>query len=248
MSEQDKPPATCDSCGDPLDVDGDRSYHICAVCAESGCFPGTTRNPSPLIEVDAPGEKDFDWKALAERRKEDIDGLVTMTHNLEAQLAEERAKGERCDSTICQCRDIPGACDTCFWRPVKGDGSEEHPFIDQFSGKAFARKDYAGREFSFGICERDDGYEITVIPVREGPTRYYRLNPDGTIDDLARLAEPAQAAPDATALREAADRAVAWHGYDASEREQKGYNPDYVPIWEQELRAVIMRSEPRKGD
>lgn len=65
---------------------------------------------------------------------------------------------------------------------------EERPFVDQFVGKAFARKDYAGREFSFGVCERDEGYEITVIPAREGPTRHYRLNPDGTIDDLARAA------------------------------------------------------------
>lgn len=43
-------PATCDSCGDPLDVDGDRSYRICAVCAESGCFPGTTRKPAQSLD------------------------------------------------------------------------------------------------------------------------------------------------------------------------------------------------------
>lgn len=49
-------PATCDSCGDPLDVDGDRSYHICAVCAEYGCFPGTTRKAEPAQA--APSEED----------------------------------------------------------------------------------------------------------------------------------------------------------------------------------------------
>ena len=86
-------------------------------------------------------------------------------------------------------------CQHITSEPTKGDGSEEHPFIDQFVGKAFARKDYNGREFSFGVCERDDGYEITVVPVGDAPVRHYRLNPDGTIDNLACSAEPAQAEP-----------------------------------------------------
>jgi hypothetical protein len=65
----------------------------------------------------------------------------------------------------------------------KGDGSEERPFTDQFIGKCFERADNEGKRFSFGVCERDDGYEITVDPV-DGPWRHYTLHPDGSITDL----------------------------------------------------------------
>jgi hypothetical protein len=40
-------------------------------------------------------------------------------------------------------------------------------------------------------------------------------------------------------LDEAAERAVADHGYNADEREYKEYHPEYVPEWEKSLRAAI---------
>ena len=67
----------------------------------------------------------------------------------------------------------------------KGDGSLEHPFTKQYIGKAFERQDYEGRSFSFGVCERDDGYEIIVEPIQPGNNRFYALHPDGSITDLA---------------------------------------------------------------
>jgi len=62
-----------------------------------------------------------------------------------------------------------------------GDGSEEHPFTRQFIGKCFKRHDSA---LSFGACERDDGFELTIDSA-EGGRRHFAIAPDGSIRDLA---------------------------------------------------------------
>lgn len=68
---------------------------------------------------------------------------------------------------------------------IGGEGTEAKPFCNQFVGKCFERGDYQSRQFSFGVCERDDGYEITVDPIEGGTRRHYALHPDGTIEDLS---------------------------------------------------------------
>lgn len=65
--------------------------------------------------------------------------------------------------------------------PANGDGSEENPFTRQFIGKCFKRHDSA---LSFGVCERDEGFELTVDPA-EGARRHFAIAPDGSICDLA---------------------------------------------------------------
>jgi hypothetical protein len=67
---------------------------------------------------------------------------------------------------------------------VGGDGSEEHPFTRQFIGKCFKRHDSL---LSFGVCERDDGFELTVDAI-DGVRRNYAIMPDGSICDLDKLA------------------------------------------------------------
>lgn len=67
---------------------------------------------------------------------------------------------------------------------VDGDGSEEHPFTRQFIGKCFKRHDSL---LSFGVCERDDGFELTVDAV-DGVRHNYAIMPDGSICDLDKLA------------------------------------------------------------
>jgi 5-methylcytosine-specific restriction endonuclease McrA len=71
------------------------------VCAESGCFTGTTRNPSPQIGVDTPGEElvaealDYADELVGvetDARGRSMIYLAAEVRRLRAQLASERAK------------------------------------------------------------------------------------------------------------------------------------------------------------
>jgi hypothetical protein len=66
------------------------------------------------------------------------------------------------------------------------DGSVQHPFTSTFGGKLFKRHD---SDLFIGVCERDDGFEILVTPVRSGPQRAYRIGPDGNITDLREISD-----------------------------------------------------------
>ena len=67
-----------------------------------------------------------------------------------------------------------------------GNGTPEKPFRATYNPKCFQRHD---AELYAKICERDDGFEITVIPPRTGPTRHYRIDATGSWADLARPEE-----------------------------------------------------------
>ena len=71
-------------------------------------------------------------------------------------------------------------------RAEGGDGTPEQPFRATYNPKCFQRHD---AELYAKICERDDGFEITVIPPRTGPTRHYRIDATGSWADLARPGE-----------------------------------------------------------
>ena len=71
-------------------------------------------------------------------------------------------------------------------RAEGGDGTPEKPFRATYNPKCFQRHD---AELCALICERDDGFEITVIPPRTGPTRHYRIDATGSWADLARPGE-----------------------------------------------------------
>jgi len=69
---------------------------------------------------------------------------------------------------------------------MKGNGTTENPFIETFNSVIFKKYD---SELFLSICERDDGFELIVIPVTSGPNRHYRINPDGTFIDLVKNAK-----------------------------------------------------------
>ena len=71
-------------------------------------------------------------------------------------------------------------------RAEGGDGTPEKPFRATYNPKCFQRHD---AELYVKICERDDGFEITAIPPRVGPTRHYRIDATGSWADLARPEE-----------------------------------------------------------
>lgn len=93
-------------------------------CAESGCFPGTTRNPSPLIEVDVPGEAPH----LPWREALDIANAEIAT--LRAQLAEERAKHEGWNDS-----------DEELYQWTKSENRRAHPAPDATALRAADIKD-----------------------------------------------------------------------------------------------------------
>jgi hypothetical protein len=64
---------------------------------------------------------------------------------------------------------------------MEGEGTIEKPFVKTFNSAVFKRHD---SELFITICERDDSFELIVVPIRSEPNRYYRINPDGTIIDL----------------------------------------------------------------
>lgn len=68
-------------------------------------------------------------------------------------------------------------------RASGGNGTPEKPFRATYNPKCFQRHD---AELYAKICERDDGFEITVIPPRTCPTRHYRIDATGSWADLAR--------------------------------------------------------------
>lgn len=94
-------------------------------------------------------------------------------------------RGHKCDylDAVMSCRDRAGAALAALPPADKGDGSVEHPFIEQYVGKCFHRKDHNGIEFDVGICERDDGYELTITGP-SGVDEWYAIHPDGKIVNL----------------------------------------------------------------
>lgn len=77
-------------------------------------------------------------------------------------------------------------------------GSPQNPLIGTYNPMSFKRWD---SDLLVSLCERDDGYEINVIPIRSGPTRHYRIAPDGSWTDLAQPAPSAE-----KVLREALEK------------------------------------------
>jgi hypothetical protein len=81
--------------------------------------------------------------------------------------------------TLIQCKEAA--------EPSEQLGTESNPFVGTFNSLCFKRHD---SELLLSVCERDQGFELTVIPRRTGPKRHYAIDVDGSIKELA--AEPSE--------------------------------------------------------
>jgi hypothetical protein len=125
------------------------------------------------------------------------------------------------------------------------DGTAERPFTATYNSKCFKRHD---SELFVGICERDDAFEINVIPPRTGPTRHYRINADGSWTDLAPSepseSESEQGEADAILTGELFQASLHADYHDRmikilAARRPESAEPDELTRWQDAIRGLV---------